>query len=365
MESINEQLLTMEKSASSNVEKQTPYETEQKEHPLISFVLCAYNQERFIREAVEGAFSQTYSPLEIILSDDCSQDRTFKIMEDMAAAYKGPHTILLNRNERNLGIGGHVNRIMELSHGEIIVGAAGDDISLPERTARTYEQWIHSNKLATSIYFNIEYIDENGNNVKQTKSIDPINWDDELITHLRRSCIGIYGASHSWHRRLFEIFGSLNSNVIIEDICIAFRSLLAGKIVYCDNVMVKYRVHRSSISRSIDKYMGRESFLLKSIFWQRAFYNSYMNFLKDSDTFISKRSYNLDVISAREIISRMVETTRMSLSFHTGNKSSKIRLILRLIKQKSTFPLALKFFIIYLFPNIYIYYLKQNMKRHS
>jgi len=47
--------------------------------PLITFALFAYNQERFIREAVQGAFSQTYSPLEIIMSDDCSKDRTFDI----------------------------------------------------------------------------------------------------------------------------------------------------------------------------------------------------------------------------------------------------------------------------------------------
>ena len=75
--------------------------TNSTEKPLITFALFAYNQERFIREAVEGAFSQTYSPLEIILSDDCSPDRTFEIMKEMAAEYTGPHTIVLNRNEKN------------------------------------------------------------------------------------------------------------------------------------------------------------------------------------------------------------------------------------------------------------------------
>jgi len=41
------------------------------ERPLLTFALFGYNQEQYIREAVEGAFAQTYSPLEIILSDDC------------------------------------------------------------------------------------------------------------------------------------------------------------------------------------------------------------------------------------------------------------------------------------------------------
>ena len=44
------------------------------DRPLVTFALFAYNQEKYIREAVEGAFAQTYAPLEIILSDDCSTD---------------------------------------------------------------------------------------------------------------------------------------------------------------------------------------------------------------------------------------------------------------------------------------------------
>jgi len=58
-----------------------------KDQPLISFVLLAYNQEAFIREAVQSALEQTYQPLEIILSDDFSKDDTFEIIKNMAASY--------------------------------------------------------------------------------------------------------------------------------------------------------------------------------------------------------------------------------------------------------------------------------------
>ncbi len=71
--------------------------TTNQDRPLITFALFAYNQENHIEEAVQGAFSQTYSQLEIVLSDDCSTDRTFEIMERMANAYQGPHKIVLNR----------------------------------------------------------------------------------------------------------------------------------------------------------------------------------------------------------------------------------------------------------------------------
>ena len=70
------------------------------DRPLVTFVILSYNEERFIREGIQGAFSQTYSPLEIIISDDCSTDRTFEIIQEEVEGYKGPHKVVLNRNER-------------------------------------------------------------------------------------------------------------------------------------------------------------------------------------------------------------------------------------------------------------------------
>lgn len=107
------------------------------ERPLVTFAVFAYNQEKYIREAVEGAFAQTYSPLEIILSDDCSTDRTFEIMEEMARKYKGPHRVVVRREPKNCGVLAHVINVAKLSNGEFLVVAAGDDISLPDRTEVT------------------------------------------------------------------------------------------------------------------------------------------------------------------------------------------------------------------------------------
>ena len=54
------------------------------DRPVLTFAVVSCNQEQFVREAVEAALAQTYSPLEIILSDDCSDDRSFEIMQEMA-----------------------------------------------------------------------------------------------------------------------------------------------------------------------------------------------------------------------------------------------------------------------------------------
>ena len=51
------------------------------EGPLVSFCVKCYNQERYIGEALEGVFAQTYRPLEIVISDDASTDRSWEIIQ--------------------------------------------------------------------------------------------------------------------------------------------------------------------------------------------------------------------------------------------------------------------------------------------
>jgi glycosyltransferase involved in cell wall biosynthesis len=130
--------------------------------PLISFYVIAYNQERFVTEAVAGALAQTWTPLEVVLSDDCSDDRTFEIMKEMVQNYKGQHKIILNRNEKRLGIGAHVNRILQLCTGDWIVASAGDDVSIPERTERLYTHWASQAKNTGLVFSNIIEINEEG-----------------------------------------------------------------------------------------------------------------------------------------------------------------------------------------------------------
>src|SRR5215208_5561829 len=92
--------------------------------PLVSFALLTYNHEKFIRDAVSAAFAQTYQPLEIIISDDCSTDQTFEIVQEMVLAYTGEHRVVLRRNPENLGADGlglHVTRVFDSSEGELIV----------------------------------------------------------------------------------------------------------------------------------------------------------------------------------------------------------------------------------------------------
>ena len=213
------------------------------DNPLISYVVTTYNIEKFVQESVECAFAQTYTPLEIVLSDDCSSDRTFEIMQKMARGYKGQHKIVLNRNSSNLGITRHMNKAyMELAAGRIIVAAHGDDISLPERTQKSYE-YLVTHPDITAVSFSIDIIDESGNALPS-----PDVMVDKIHIYDFNSLGSIPAPSRCFYKKVMDEFGPLKENCPTEDEIISFRSLIQGKNALLPDKMVKYRKHCGSSS---------------------------------------------------------------------------------------------------------------------
>jgi glycosyltransferase involved in cell wall biosynthesis len=221
------------------------------DRPLVSFILISYNQERFIREAVAGAFSQTYSPLEVVICDDCSLDHTFEIIKEMAAAYQGPHKIILHRNQRNLGICGNVNKAVELSHGELIVAAAGDDISLPHRCARIVEEWVQPGRRWHSLCSNAEIIDKAGKQCgpyrEKLPGRDLVSVDQVLASGI----VGVAGCTHAFSRETFDVFGPLDVQSPGEDEVIGFRSLVLGGVCWISDRLVLYRRHPENTFKTL------------------------------------------------------------------------------------------------------------------
>lgn len=221
--------------------------------PLLTLMVCAYNQESFIREAVEAAFAQTYSPLQIILSDDCSNDRTFEIMRQLADAYRGPHQVVLNRNATNLGIAGHFNRMVLLARGQLLVGAAGDDISFPERVETTYQAWEKSGRKSVGIQSSFVTIDGRGlpgNGSVNCVASEKLHFSEErpgLENYVRTLKPGILGAAFAVSASVFSTFGPLPENLIHEDSVIGLRALCLGQLTFINNPLIKRRIHENNL----------------------------------------------------------------------------------------------------------------------
>ena len=137
----------------------------ERQYPLATLVVLFYRHRQFVPDTVAGALSQTYPNLEIIFSDDNSPDNTFEVVQRAVKDYKGPHKIILNRNEKNMGLVPHINKaLFELAHGDYLFLNGGDDISLPERVSLGMEYFLSDPSImaVTGSYLTI---DKNGREI--------------------------------------------------------------------------------------------------------------------------------------------------------------------------------------------------------
>lgn len=214
------------------------------DRPLVTFAVFAYNQEKYIREAVEGAFAQTYSPLEIILSDDCSTDRTFEIMEEMARAYRGPHLVKVRRGEINLATALHVSAVSNIAKGSLFVVAAGDDISERQRCDIIVDNWNAAGRPTCCLHSAAVFFEDGFNSVRivapRTHTLNTV----ECIDLALQDTLPFLSPTCAYTANLFSEFEPLIGGSIIEDGVMALRSLAAGQIISIAEPLV--RIRRSS-----------------------------------------------------------------------------------------------------------------------
>ena len=207
--------------------------------PLVSMLLIAYRQSETVGAAIAGALAQTYTPLEIVISDDASGDGTWERIQAAVAGYSGPHRVVLNRNPVNLGIGAHLSRLVTLSHGELLFVAAGDDVSLPQRCATVTAAWLAHDRRPDLISSALTDIDASGSTHGRIEPSDLARYRD--LTDWARERPFVVGAAQAWTRRLFERCGPLPEGVVAEDLIMTFRAIACGGAITLPQALVAYR----------------------------------------------------------------------------------------------------------------------------
>ena len=93
--------------------------------PLVSYCLFTYKQERYISKSVDAALAQTYSPLEIIISDDGSDQETSAVVNKWKELLPIKHIWHEDKGFRKCKI---LNKSLLASKSEYVVFLDGDCI---------------------------------------------------------------------------------------------------------------------------------------------------------------------------------------------------------------------------------------------
>jgi glycosyltransferase involved in cell wall biosynthesis len=94
--------------------------------PLVSVIIPVFNCEQFIAEAIDSVLQQGYDPLEIVVIDDGSTDKTADVV-------KGLSGNIFYHYQNNAGIAEARNKGLELAGGEWIGFIDADDVWLDNK----------------------------------------------------------------------------------------------------------------------------------------------------------------------------------------------------------------------------------------
>jgi len=140
--------------------------------PLISVIMCAWNEERFIEVAIKSILNQTYRNFEFIILEDNSQDNTAKIIKKYAKIDKRIKTLFLKKKTPTIAIAR--NRAIKEAKGEFYAMADADDYSIPSRlkTQLEFMQKYTECEICGAWYTKTEYpgTDRDGDRIKRSSS---------------------------------------------------------------------------------------------------------------------------------------------------------------------------------------------------
>ena len=129
---------------------------------MISVLVCTYNQEKYLAQALDSILMQKCNePFEILIGDDCSTDNTGKIAEDYQSRFS--EIIRVIQPEKNMGASQNMVRLAKAAKGDFLSICDGDDYWLREDVLQKQLDVFRANPDVGMICAKAKcYIQENG-----------------------------------------------------------------------------------------------------------------------------------------------------------------------------------------------------------
>lgn len=210
----------------------------------IDIVLATYNGEKYLREQIESILNQTYSNIRLIISDDCSTDKTIEIIKEYEEKDK---RVIGYFQEKNLGYVKNFEFLLSKVENEIYMLSDQDDYWLPEKVAHTYNKLKETN--ADLVFTDLEVVDEN------LKQIYPSFNDFMLLSRKIKKYLHSYRLQYLYNcitgctlmskKKFINTILPLptESKYAIHDTWVGCTVANLGKIDYLNEKTIKYRQH--------------------------------------------------------------------------------------------------------------------------
>ncbi|OCA84650.1 bifunctional glycosyltransferase/CDP-glycerol:glycerophosphate glycerophosphotransferase [Bacillus sp. FJAT-27986] len=216
----------------------------------VSIITPVYNVEEYLRETLDSLVNQTLSPIEIIMIDDGSTDRSPEIIEEYSQRYSN----IIFVKQENSGPGAARNNGLKVARGEYISFVDSDDILPLDALESMYKAALEKNSaivLGASLSFNKTetwFIGSHYNNKVYEKGEKNLVANQELLYSLG-PCNKIY------RRDIIKDISFPSGIKVTEDQPFVIEAYLrAGADIYTiDKVIYNYRSREDEDNLSLSQ----------------------------------------------------------------------------------------------------------------
>lgn len=99
---------------------------------LVSVCIPTYSRLNYLKQAVQSARNQTYSDVEICVSQNPKEDGPDEVIKNWCENEVAKNNLVYNLNENNLGLTGNLNVLVNLAKGEYLIFIGDDDLLHPD-----------------------------------------------------------------------------------------------------------------------------------------------------------------------------------------------------------------------------------------
>lgn len=235
---------------------------------LVSIIIATYNSSYFVIETLESVSKQSWKELELIITDDCSEDNTVEVCNNWLKEnkYRFQSTIILSSN-KNTGVSANANRGLYAAKGDWIKLLGADD-ALKQDCVKDNMSWICSNPEVEVLFSRIEVyretfapdnlIEITPDNLDNSKGIMAYSRDAESQYKMLLLSDRIHFSPSVFLRRetLLSVGGFDEDYKLLEDYPLWLNLTKNGhKLYFMNKVTVKYRRHLKAINNTGINYL--------------------------------------------------------------------------------------------------------------
>lgn len=304
----------------------------------VSIALATYNGEKYLIEQLGSLVHQSMLPYELVVSDDCSTDRTIDVLQNFAQS--APFPVKIHKNSFNKGYSKNFENAINHCSGDLIFICDQDDLWLPIKIETMVDFMKCRPKLILAVN-NCELVD---NNLRRSgiAKIDQIHQYFGNIDKYVPGCCTVFRKS----------FKNLFLPIIHEyDYYDGWLHYIAKSLKMrgvCRNVLQYYRIHENNTSEFPPNTIIKPRYFKRLLFKIRFLVNS-----KNKKIISLKNEYNINI----EILERIEKMQKENSGLYV-DKSDIILYTELLLKRfnylsKNYVPRFIKLLILYIFNSNY------------